>query len=180
MTDIADPAAFVEKKVSFAENDLRLAGALTTPLFFSRYATTGINKNRRRAAAIFRIFLCDKMTAAIPAMETIDDATFNLLYPEMAKAQANQMGMTLEESRIVKLELSQIFNVRRGPRLATRGITIKSPAETEPGPANRAGPIQTKSVRTPISQSCFLPKRADKGGFQKNRYAFIFVSHVFL
>lgn len=54
------------EQIQFNENDLRIAGALTTPRFFQRYGTTGLNKNRRRAAAVFRIFLCDNMIPAIP------------------------------------------------------------------------------------------------------------------
>ncbi len=47
------------------ENDLRFGGALTTSRFFGRYSTTNLNKNRGRAAAIFRIFLCDEMRAIV-------------------------------------------------------------------------------------------------------------------
>jgi hypothetical protein len=49
-----------------AKDDLRLAGVLTTPSFLTRYVTTGVNKNRKRAAAIFSIFLCKDMVASIP------------------------------------------------------------------------------------------------------------------
>lgn len=53
-------------RVEGKKDDLRLAGVLTTPSFFSRYVTTGVNKNRRRAAAIFNVFLCKDMVASIP------------------------------------------------------------------------------------------------------------------
>ena len=36
-----------------------LAGIITTPRFFERYFSTSEDKNRTRAAALFRIFLCD-------------------------------------------------------------------------------------------------------------------------
>ncbi|MGZ3722655.1 MAG: hypothetical protein ACXVA9_06995 [Bdellovibrionales bacterium] len=49
--------------VSFDEDDARVAGSLTTSRFFARYGNTALNKNRRRAAAVFRIFLCDDMKA---------------------------------------------------------------------------------------------------------------------
>lgn len=52
--------------ISFATDDARIAGALTTPRFINRYNTTNVNKNRRRAAAVFRIFLCDPMFPIIP------------------------------------------------------------------------------------------------------------------
>lgn len=47
------------------DQKLTTAGVLTTSRFFERYGTTKINKNRRRAAAIFRIFLCDEMRPLI-------------------------------------------------------------------------------------------------------------------
>ncbi|MBL7545026.1 MAG: DUF1588 domain-containing protein [Bdellovibrionaceae bacterium] len=53
-------------KLNFPKNDKRLGGVLTTPSFMSRYVTTGVNKNRKRAAAIFRTFLCKDMVASIP------------------------------------------------------------------------------------------------------------------
>ena len=52
--------------VHFEASDQRIAGALTTARFLSRYATTNINKNRRRAAAVFRIFYCDPMSPVVP------------------------------------------------------------------------------------------------------------------
>lgn len=48
-------------KIEFEANDSRIAGALTTPRFTNRYNNTNLNQNRRRAAAVFRIFLCDDM-----------------------------------------------------------------------------------------------------------------------
>ena len=62
--------------ISFASNDLRVAGALTTSRFMGRYTTTGVNKNRRRAAAVFKIFLCDPM---IPAIASNSDRTHEFL-----------------------------------------------------------------------------------------------------
>lgn len=53
-------------KFVFPRNDLRIAGALTTPEFTKRYVSTGVNKNRKRAAAVFRTMLCNDMVAAIP------------------------------------------------------------------------------------------------------------------
>ena len=48
--------------LSFDANDARFAGALTTNRFGGRYRNSALNKNRRRAAAVFRIFLCDSMS----------------------------------------------------------------------------------------------------------------------
>ncbi len=57
-----DPAIF---KKSFAHDDARLGGAVTTGRFFRRYNTTNLNRSRGRAAALFRIFLCDDMRALV-------------------------------------------------------------------------------------------------------------------
>lgn len=53
-------------KLKFAPNDPRVAGALTTPEFFYRYINSTINKNRQRAAAINRIFMCNDLQPSIP------------------------------------------------------------------------------------------------------------------
>lgn len=52
-------------KTPFKENDARLAGSISTSRFLARYSTTNLNKSRGRAAAIFRIFLCDDMRAVV-------------------------------------------------------------------------------------------------------------------
>lgn len=90
-----DATALGDRRITFGDNDARIAGALTTGKFFARYATTGVNKNRRRAAAIFRIFLCDRMSAAIPQMAGIDDATYAMLFPDK-----NSPDMKMSESEI--------------------------------------------------------------------------------
>ncbi|CAN5950112.1 unnamed protein product [Sphagnum jensenii] len=55
-----------DKTIRFTQDDPRIAGVITSPRFLTRYVTTAINKNRRRAAAIESIFLCDSMVAVIP------------------------------------------------------------------------------------------------------------------
>ena len=49
----------------FDKDDPRIAGAVTTARFFGRYSTTNLNRSRGRAAALFRIFLCDDMRASV-------------------------------------------------------------------------------------------------------------------
>lgn len=51
--------------VSFDKDDSRIAGALTTNRFLKRYTNTNLNQNRKRAAAVFRIFLCDDMKPVV-------------------------------------------------------------------------------------------------------------------
>lgn len=51
-------------------NTPQVAGVLSDPSFVTRYTNTPINQNRKRAAAIFRIFLCDEMQAVVLPDET--------------------------------------------------------------------------------------------------------------
>lgn len=77
--------------ISFDPQDSRIAGVITSPRFFQRYSATGLNKNRRRAAAIFRTFLCDPMISTIP--ESHDSKTLvDLIFPG---------GSTVTESQII-------------------------------------------------------------------------------
>lgn len=66
----------------FAPQDDRIAGALTTQRFFRRYVNTAINKNRGRAAAVFRIFLCDDMEAAIVDSSDRTDYLLDFVFPD--------------------------------------------------------------------------------------------------
>lgn len=49
----------------------QIAGVLSDPHFLDRYPTTTINQNRKRAAAIFNIFLCDEIRAVILPDESV-------------------------------------------------------------------------------------------------------------
>lgn len=69
-------AAQAPISLSFQQDDLRVSGVLTTSRFANRYTTTGINKNRKRAAAVFRTFLCDPM---IPAIASSGDRTHEFI-----------------------------------------------------------------------------------------------------
>lgn len=64
------------QSIEFAIDDPRIAGVVTTERFMKRYVNTAINKNRKRAAAIFRIFLCDPM---FPAIESNKDRKHEFL-----------------------------------------------------------------------------------------------------
>jgi hypothetical protein len=65
----------------FDSTDPRIAGAVTTARFFNRYSTTDLNKNRGRAAAIFRIFLCDEMHQVVPNDPASDSDLINQAFP---------------------------------------------------------------------------------------------------
>ena len=76
------PTASGFVNLQFNADDARIAGALTTPRFFSRYPNTSVNKNRKRAAAIFRMFLCDSMnTVALDASQN-EEQILKKVFPE--------------------------------------------------------------------------------------------------
>jgi hypothetical protein len=68
--------------LAFAGDDPRVAGALTTGRFIGRYGNTAVNKNRRRAAAIFRIFLCDDMKAVVVSEKDGQDGILDRVFPD--------------------------------------------------------------------------------------------------
>lgn len=84
---------------SFSQNDERIAGALTTERFFSRYVNTAVNKNRKRAAAVFRIFLCDDMEAAITDSSDRTDYILDFVFPNTSgMSRSDVSSISLEES----------------------------------------------------------------------------------
>ena len=70
------------KHFDFGLGDERIAGAITTERFFGRYVNTSVNKNRKRAAAVFRIFLCDDMEAAITDSADRTEYILNFVFPD--------------------------------------------------------------------------------------------------
>lgn len=68
-------------QVKFAAGDPRVAGALTTSRFFNRYGNTALNKNRRRAAAVFRAALCDDMKAVVVDEKGNQDEILDRVFP---------------------------------------------------------------------------------------------------
>lgn len=57
---------------SVGKTDARLAGAVTTFRFLQRYTNSTTNRSRKRAAAVFNIFLCDEMRPVIVSTEKDD------------------------------------------------------------------------------------------------------------
>ena len=93
--------ALEKHRLEFSPDDLRVAGVITSPRFFAHYGTTGVNKNRRRAATIFRTFLCDSMSAAVPDPGQDMNQIYNLQFPEQAQ-NMTQNTMTSQEVKIEK------------------------------------------------------------------------------
>jgi hypothetical protein len=67
------------------EQRAQLAGVITTQRFFKRYPTTKVNKDRSRAAALFRVFLCDDMK---PVVLTNDEEDNELLKKSLLAAHS--------------------------------------------------------------------------------------------
>ena len=72
----------------FDQNDPRVAGIITTPKFLNRYVNTALNKNRRRAAALFSTLLCDEMAPSVPPpSEEGHNSDFDVLLPGKDQTQ---------------------------------------------------------------------------------------------
>ena len=83
----------------FSSDDSRIAGALTTERFFGRNVNTAVNKNRKRAASVFRIFLCDDMEAAITDSSDRTDYILDFVFPKTAgMTQSDVAAINLAES----------------------------------------------------------------------------------
>ncbi len=71
-----DPPSEISYKKISARGDARLsnavAGFFTTPEFFNRYYNSGTNENRKRAAAMYRLVLCDEMKPVILSDEHLE------------------------------------------------------------------------------------------------------------
>jgi hypothetical protein len=89
-------------RVVFDKDDPRVAGAITTPRFFERYGNTALNKNRRRAAAIFRIYLCDTMLAAVPSTAGLENQIYDLMFPHNETMTENQISEMVANSKTDK------------------------------------------------------------------------------
>jgi hypothetical protein len=75
------PGGTESVQLKYGEDDARVAGALTTSRFFNRYANTALNKNRRRAAAVFRVFMCDDMKAVVVDEKGNQNDILNRVFP---------------------------------------------------------------------------------------------------
>lgn len=94
-SDVSKPN--ITESVGFDPKDPRVAGVLTTRRFLMRYQNTALNKNRRRAAAIFRNFLCDDIVAAIPAKTNDSEKDdFDILLPETRPQSKTEQQLRTE------------------------------------------------------------------------------------
>jgi hypothetical protein len=97
MMSAHEPQTFtpMAKKYVFSEDNPKIAGAITTSRFFERYPNSSLNHNRKRAAALFRIFLCDAMVpfaGATNQMKSLND-----FLPELVSTDTDLPHGTEEE-----------------------------------------------------------------------------------
>jgi hypothetical protein len=88
---VSDDDGLVPIALSFKAADTRIAGALTTSRFFGRYGTTELNKNRRRAAAVFDIFLCDPMAAVVPPPPSDKGPIADKAFPDTSRVTEDEI-----------------------------------------------------------------------------------------
>lgn len=89
------PMEFTEPvPFAFTENDPRIAGVLTSSRFFGRYTNSALNKNRRRAAAVFRIFLCDDMKAQVVSDKSNLKKYLDIAFPKQSFSEAEMQAAT--------------------------------------------------------------------------------------
>lgn len=73
-----------EGDLEFSESDHRVSGVLTTSRFYGRFVNTALNKNRKRAAAIFRVALCDDMKAVVVDEKGNQNEVLDKVFPAQA------------------------------------------------------------------------------------------------
>ena len=85
--------------ITFPPNDARVAGVITTPRFLSRYVNTALNKNRRRAATVFKVFLCESMAPSVPATDAAGDKQdFEVIFPDHKELSEDQIRANINSN----------------------------------------------------------------------------------
>ncbi len=129
-----------------------LAGIITTNRFFTRYPTTRINKNRKRAAAVFRMFLCDSMT---PALLPSNKENMELLDLALGQSNNDNFQTMTEEQRHGQDPQCESCHHKLDPMARTFiGSGVVPNRKTTPGELvyyeeNEKG--QKKQIRVPVS-----------------------------
>lgn len=160
----------VVHSVTFAPDDLRIAGIVTTPRFFGRYVNTALNKNRRRAAAVFRVFLCDSMAPSVPATDSQGEKQdFDTIFPGHSSyteddirrnTQADVHGQLMDcKSCHYKLDpLGQVFGFSAAtlsPIAAAGNLTFKGlDGRAVSIPLRGLGDMATALVQQPEYEKC--------------------------
>ncbi len=119
-----------------AKNDKQksvLAGSITTSRFYSRNQTTKINKNRRRAAAVFRTFLCDDLKPVILPDASEDKELLKLAIEGHIQNNA-QENSNSEERRHAEDPQCQSCHYKLDPLAKTfRGSSLVLNSDPSPG-----------------------------------------------
>ncbi len=154
-----------------AKNDKQksvLAGSITTSRFYQRNQTTKINKNRRRAAAVFRTFLCDDLKPVILPDASEDKELLKLALEGYIKKD-NQEISNSEERKHAEDPQCQSCHYKLDPLAKTfRGSSLVLNSEPAPGtlvfrrrdgsmvniPANGIGQLAEEITKQPEYVQC--------------------------
>lgn len=110
-----------------------LAGSITTSRFFTRFQTTKLNQNRRRAAAVFRIFLCDNLKPVILPSSSEDKELLNLSLNGNSQ-NTNSMGSISTDDRHAKDKQCQSCHYKLDPAAKTfRGSSLNLSSQPASG-----------------------------------------------
>ncbi|MBX9767935.1 MAG: DUF1588 domain-containing protein [Bdellovibrionales bacterium] len=112
------------KSVQFAPDDVRIAGAITTARFFDRYTNVAINKDRRRAAAIFKIFMCDPMVPTISNGKDKKHGLLNLTFPKDYQVTLEEIKSRTQSVEKMHGSDAQCFACHK--KLDPMGLTFQS------------------------------------------------------
>ena len=88
-------------KVSPENENQKIAssGVITTQRFISRYPTTKVNKNRKRAATLFRVFLCDDMKPVVLPSVSEDETLIQLASGVFTQKENEHSKLQTEEQK---------------------------------------------------------------------------------
>ena len=67
--------------LEFDNTEDRIAGILTTNRFVQRYTNTNLNRGRRWASVVFKVFLCDEMRTVVVNESSNQSAVLDLVFP---------------------------------------------------------------------------------------------------
>lgn len=102
--------------IEFTSNDARIAGVITTPRFMSRYTATNVNRNRRRAAALYRLFLCDSMVPVIPPLADKKTPFLANTFEKDATAAQTNLAFQNLHSGVTEAQLGHILKLNAEDR----------------------------------------------------------------
>lgn len=85
--------------ITFEEKDDHISGVLSSNRFIQRYTNTNLNKGRKRAAAVYRIFLCDNMNTVVVDESSNQSSILDLVFANDIKSNLiNRSELFVDQS----------------------------------------------------------------------------------